>query len=348
MDYKEVLENLGYRLKDHGLYWRTNAVYRSGDNTTALQIYKDSGVWKDYVEDSEFLPFEVLLKKSLNTSDENIVRTHLKNANSTLASVVKRRELLKEEKTYPVDCLKKLLPHYDFYLNKNIKKSTLSGFKCGLATSGKLYQRVIFPVFREDGLIHGFSGRKVTADDRPKWLHMGKTSNWFYPFYSIEEVRKEIEETKNVHIVESIGDCMALYNSGIKNVLVSFGLNMSPKFISRLACLGLQKIFISYNNDSTAERNRGFEGAIKSIFKLCDAVDFDKIYFCPPSKNDFGDMGETQIKSYQEQCFEMNHETSMSNVLSIAEDMEKRGINKSFSLSLAKLKKKNKFYYGEL
>ena len=50
MNYKEVLENLGYRLKDHGSYWRTNAVYRSGDNSTALQIYKDTGVWKDYVD----------------------------------------------------------------------------------------------------------------------------------------------------------------------------------------------------------------------------------------------------------------------------------------------------------
>ena len=57
MDYKQVLEELGYRLKDHGSYWRTSAVYRSGDNSTALQIYKDTGVWKDYVEDSIFLPF---------------------------------------------------------------------------------------------------------------------------------------------------------------------------------------------------------------------------------------------------------------------------------------------------
>ena len=43
-NYKEVLENLGYKLSDHGPYWRTNALYRAGDNTTALQIHKDSGV----------------------------------------------------------------------------------------------------------------------------------------------------------------------------------------------------------------------------------------------------------------------------------------------------------------
>ena len=65
MNYKEVLENLGYRLKDHGSYWRTNAVYRSGDNSTALQIYKDTGVWKDYVAGDGFLPFPALIEKTV-------------------------------------------------------------------------------------------------------------------------------------------------------------------------------------------------------------------------------------------------------------------------------------------
>ena len=194
MDYKEVLENLGYRLNDHGAYWRTNAVYRSGDNSTALQIYKDTGVWKDYVEDSSFMPFEALLQKTLNTRDPNAVKHYLKDQGVTIGSRIKQRNLLKEEKTYPSKVLAKLLPHHDFYLKKGISKETLEDFQCGLAMSGKMYQRVIFPVFRKDGRIHGFSGRKVTQDERPKWLHLGKSSNWFFPFYNIEEVREEIKE----------------------------------------------------------------------------------------------------------------------------------------------------------
>ena len=63
MSYKEILENLGYKLSDHGSYWRTSALYRSGDNPTALQIYKDSGVWKDYVEDSIFYLLKLWCKK---------------------------------------------------------------------------------------------------------------------------------------------------------------------------------------------------------------------------------------------------------------------------------------------
>ena len=342
MNFQNILENLGYKLSDHGSYWRTNALYRAGDNTTALQIYKDSGVWKDYVEDSIFLPFEALVQKTMKTSD---VKSVLKGLKTVDSSVKTEKNLLKEEKSYNPLCLKKLLPHYDFYLNKNISKQTLLDFKCGLAHSGPMYQRMVFPVFREDNLIHGFSGRKITNDDRPKWLHKGKTTNWFYPYFGINEVKEQIESKKQVHIVESIGDCMALYNCGIKNVLVSFGLNMSPKFIARLSALNLQNIFISYNNDSESERNRGFEGAVKSIFKLSDAVDFDRIYFCPPDSNDFGDMTKEQIYFYEDRCFSANHQISMHKVISIGEEMDKKGINKSFSQSLKKLKKKYNFYY---
>tara|TARA_B100000963_G_scaffold67137_2_gene55278 strand:+ start:61296 stop:62342 length:1047 start_codon:yes stop_codon:yes gene_type:complete len=347
MNYKEVLENLGYRLKDHGSYWRTNAVYRSGDNSTALQIYKDTGVWKDYVEDSSFMPFEALLQKTLNTKDPNAVKHYLKDNGVNIGARIKQKHLLKEEKTYPPNVLQKLLPHHDFYIGKGMSKETLQDFKCGLAMSGKMYQRVIFPIFRKDGRIHGFSGRKVTDDDRPKWLHMGKSSNWFYPYYNIKRVQESILEKQSVHIVESVGDCLSLYNSGVKNVLVSFGLNISPKFISRLSMLPVSKIFISFNNDHSSSVNRGFEGAIKSVFKLVDSIDFDKIYFSPPEKNDFGEMSAEQIEKYSSECYNMKHSDSMDNIISIAKKMNDRGVNKSFSSSFAKLVKKNKFHYAE-
>ena len=94
MNFQNILENLGYKLSDHGSYWRTNALYRAGDNTTALQIYKDSGVWKDYVEDSIFLPFEALVQKTMKTSD---VKSVLKGLKTVDSSVKTEKNLLKEE-----------------------------------------------------------------------------------------------------------------------------------------------------------------------------------------------------------------------------------------------------------
>ena len=349
MTYREILEGLGYRLKDHGAYWRTNAIYRSGDNSTALQIYKDTGVWKDYVEDSIFLPFEALLQKTMNISDLNVIKSYIKSSGVNIEARAKPKNLLKEEKTYPISSLEKLLPHHDFYLEKGISENVLKRFRCGLAMSGKMYQRMIFPIFRKDGRIHGFSGRKVINDDnRPKWLHVGSCSDWMYPLYSVKGIEDEIINEESVFIVESIGDCLSMYENKVKNTLVSFGLNISPKFISKLNTLPLKKIFISFNNDSNSQINRGFEGAVKSIFKLSEVVDFKSIYFAPPSTNDFGEMSKDEMNQYVQESKNLDHQKSMDKIIDIAKKMEARGINKSFSASLKKLIKQYNFYYGSI
>ena len=66
---KDILQDLGYKLSDKGRYWQSPAVYRNGDNPTALQIYKDTGAWKDYVQNTPFMPFKQLLVLTLNTND---------------------------------------------------------------------------------------------------------------------------------------------------------------------------------------------------------------------------------------------------------------------------------------
>ena len=62
-DIKEVLTELGFKLRDRGPYWQTNALWRNGNNFTAVQIYKDSGVWRDYVDDTSFLGDNSLFQK---------------------------------------------------------------------------------------------------------------------------------------------------------------------------------------------------------------------------------------------------------------------------------------------
>ena len=62
MTYKDSLEKLGYQLQDCGNHWRTSALYRNGKNKTAIIIYKDSGVWKDYGGDNESKPIQALVR----------------------------------------------------------------------------------------------------------------------------------------------------------------------------------------------------------------------------------------------------------------------------------------------
>ncbi len=349
MNVKEILENLGYKLKDCGSYWQTNAIYRGGDNPTALQIYKDTGIWKDYVEDTVFLPFEALVKKTLGTNDSTKIKSFLNNVNSVnQEEQTKRKILLNEEKSYPPSCIDRLLPQYELYrqVNEKISDKTLKTFKAGLATSGKMYRRFVFPIVRQDGKIHGFSGRKALQDlDGPKWIHLGKKSNWFYPYYVDPSIKQAIEATNSVHIVESIGDCLSLHEAGVCNVLVSFGVSLSPIFISRLSNLGLKKIYISFNNDFSSEKNAGFEGSIKSIFKLMHTVDFESLFFVPPHENDFGVMQITDIQDYQKRCENFDHKASCETIIEVAEEICKKNNSKSFEADLKKFKKLYRFHY---
>ena len=76
----DTLISLGYRLDDRGAYWQTNALFRNGNSRTAVQIYKDSGVWRDYVTNTPYLKLEVLIAKTLGTEDPKVLAQYLKQA----------------------------------------------------------------------------------------------------------------------------------------------------------------------------------------------------------------------------------------------------------------------------
>ena len=60
-EIEEALNELGFKLNDRGPYWQTSAIWRNGDNPTAIQIYKNSGVWRDFVNDIGHQPFARLV-----------------------------------------------------------------------------------------------------------------------------------------------------------------------------------------------------------------------------------------------------------------------------------------------
>lgn len=314
-DYKTILNNLGYKLIDRGSYWQCAAVFRNGDNQTALKIYKDTGVWQDFVEGTKPTPFVALVEKTVG---KERAKKLLKNISNLPTIQHKQPSLLKEEKTFPTSSLKKLLPDRAYFESRGISAATQKEYQCGLATGGKLYQRIVFPIFREDGKIHGFSGRKVLQDnDRPKWLHYGKSADWFYPYFSVDGVKEKIEEENRIFLIESIGDSMALFQSGVENNIVAFTNILTPRLISRLSTLDVDLV-LSFNNDSG--QNRGFDGALSSILKLIDSVDLDKIWFYPPVGGDFGEMKREDIVEWRKNLdFSVEgHKKSIQEILNYA------------------------------
>lgn len=287
---KESLETIGYRLSDCGNCWRSNAVYRSGDNPTALMIYKDTGVWYDFVENIGPFPLEKLIRLTIGDDNIDKLGTFLDSIKINGNSQPKT-EYIEMDKIYPHSSLESLFPNYTFYNKRNISDDTLKLYKSGLSGDGKMYRRYTFPIYNDYGQIIGFSGRKIDEDSQaPKWKHVGRKTKWVYPLYTNKEFLEACYSSDDIYIVESIGDSLALTENGIKNHLVSFGLKLSSSVVSTLLALNPKRIFISFNNDLDSDVNRGLESSIKNFLDLLSYFDKKKLYIKPPSLNDFGDM----------------------------------------------------------
>ncbi len=291
---KSVLESLGYKLLDFGNHWRTRAIFRGGVNNTSIQIYKNSGVWTDFSSGNKAAPFERLLQLTLAT-DKHKLQEILSSLKRSEEFTYVKKETIEMEEIYPDSILQKLFPNYTYYLKRGFSEETLKFYKTGLAGAGKMYRRMVFPIYNEHKQIIGFSGRKIDEDNEkiPKWKHLGKRRNWVYPAMIPNEssVDAIIKEKQEVILVESIGDSMALYEQGIKNTWVTFGIGCSPALISYLISFPIKKIIIAGNNDFHSNNNHGYNGSIKILMALRKYFDFDtlEIRFPPDQFNDFSE-----------------------------------------------------------
>ena len=158
--------------------------------------------------------------------------------------------------------------------------------------------RYVFPIFNYNKEIVGFTGRDLLSKQnswRPKWKHIGDKSKWRYPLISNHKI---LRSKKQVILVESVGDMLSLWESGIKNTIVTFGLDLNSDLMSLLIRLDPRKIIISFNNDSN--KNSAGNLACQKVYKkLRNHFDSNQLQVLLPLENDFGDMNEQQIKLWQ-------------------------------------------------
>lgn len=306
----DILTDLGYNLSDKGKYWQCNAIYRDGDNRTALQIWKDTGIWKDFVANTPYMPFKKLIELSCK-DDVKIseIIASIENPEHSFLTI-KKSPKMETEVFFNHEEVKTLLPHYSFYNKKKISDKTLELYKAGFSMSGKMNGRFVFPIFDEHKRVIGLSGRHLLWKEGlsiPKWKHLGRKANWIYPFNIPNDkdvFKNDIENKKEVIIVEGVGDSLALSEQGFYNHIVAFGLDLSSKQLSFLTSQQLNKITIATNNDSNKQENRGLIAAIKIYLKLIKYFDISKVEIklpkCKemPNSKDFGEMHENNIDIY--------------------------------------------------
>lgn len=286
----EILTNLGYALKDFGKEYRAKPIYRDSDNDTVLRIYKDSGNWVDFKENISG-DFTSLVKLSLKLDTQDQAKAWLKDKNFTPIFIKDTRPEIKTPKIFDKDLLIKLKKDHSYWINRNISEETLNLFLGGVAENGKMKNRYVFPIFNSKKEIVGFSGRDITNKSKIKWKHLGDKINWCYPnFLNLEEIKSQ----KEAILIESIGDCLALWDAGIKNTIVTFGLDISISILNLLLKIDPNKIYISFNNDQE-KNNAGNFAAEKGKNKLLRYFDPKQIQIKLPDKKDFGEMSAEEI-----------------------------------------------------
>lgn len=291
-DVRDVLLDLGYKIQDHGREYRMSPLYRDSSSSSVLRVYKDTGWWTDFKENRAG-PFEELVRLTLGLSDiekaKEIILDKYK-----FKKPERKESKLEHVKELPSEILDNLVEDYSYWGGRGVSKETLNLFGGGKAIKGKFYGRYVFPIFNSQKKLIGVTGRDTTGENKLKWLHNGPTSKWAYPL----QINFNIVSSSNeLILVESIGDMLALWEAGIKNTMVTFGLRISPHLLTCILKLDPESIIIAFNNDEDGRAgNKAAYIAKKLVQKHFDE---GVVKVKLPCKNDFGCMDKKEILEWQ-------------------------------------------------
>jgi len=303
-DIKTILFKIGYsNLKDLGGEYQTRPLYRDSDNNTALVIQKDTGLYYDFVERAGG-NLTQLIQRTLKLSDYNEAEKILvENGFQPEVKTNDYKSLIISQKTFDKSMLSKLRRDHSYWNNRGITNKTITQFDGGTTFNGRMSNRYVFPVFNSKDELVGFAGRNLNDNTEfPKWCLIGKKKDWVYPAKLNENI---ILEKKSVILVESIGNMLALYECGIKNVLVTFGVSLGQKIIEFLLKIDVKRIIIGLDNDS--ENNSvGNKAAIEMKKELLNYFDENQIETITPKYKDWNEFLIKDKNGLEEFCKESN------------------------------------------
>lgn len=293
-EIKQIMLNLGFsNITEFGREYRATPIYRDSDNNSVLSVKKDTGYFVDYGRDISG-PLEKLVQLCLSCSLEDAKKW----LESDQGFIVKTRHVYdipeKTYKTISANTFDDVIKDDSYWIDRGVSEETIKVFEGGVFEKGKMKNRYTFPIFDENKKLIGVSGRYIYDIKEgvkiPKWKHIGPKSKWQYPVYFNGN---HIQEKSQAIIVESIGDMLSLWGAGFKNVIVSFGLDVSFAVINSLIKYDVDNIILSLNDDENKAGNMASSKAYKKLTKFFDK---DQIQIIFPDKNDFGDMSTEEIK----------------------------------------------------
>lgn len=287
MEIKDILENLGFSPAPCSGGFRMTRIYDNGDNPSSLFV-SNEGKWYDFVECVGGNNLDSLVKKTLNLESEEKVKEYLENKNYQFSAPNTNIEepIIKDCcKIFPLEDLNLLQEKHDYVMGRGISLETAKQFKAGLFSgqNNKLKERYVWVIINSKGQIIGYTGRDLTGKKKIKYKHLSSTKNWCWPCYINI---KDIQEKREVIVVESPMDIESLFEIGIRNCVCSFGLQLSFSLVNLFLRLNLNKIILALNNEPD-NNNRGLNGAKKMESRLLKYFDRKVVKIHLPPEKDF-------------------------------------------------------------
>jgi hypothetical protein len=285
-DVKTILLELGFsNISESQNEFRMRPIYRDSNNNTVLSVKKDSGRWIDFAR-GQSGSLQELVKITLKLKNIDEAGKWLGSKNFSLENKETSKPLIKSQKKLDKSSLAKVIKDHSYWNGRGISNLVLNRFDGGIVLEGKMANRYIFPIFNSKNDLVGVVGRDLLkpSETRPKWKIISNASLFCYPLHINS---KTILSKKEIILVESIGDLLSLFEMGIENVAVIFGLEIGCGLLNFMIKADVQKIHIILNNDQNLAGNNGAE---KTKTKLSKYFDENQINIITPEKNDLNEM----------------------------------------------------------
>lgn len=179
------------------------------------------------------------------------------------------------------DCLSRLAIKRGYKTEELIQSGlAIEGRKGGTGVYDRFRGRIMFPIDDIVGKTIGFGGRitsntTATGSQKAKYINTPETRLYSKSknIFAISRAKNHIVEKDEVLIVEGYTDVMALYQSGIKNVVASLGTALTSDQIKLLGRF-TQNIVLVFDSDKA-----GMNASLKGIERLREYNDRLDLYY---------------------------------------------------------------------
>lgn len=128
------------------------------------------------------------------------------------------------------------------------------------------FDRVMFPIFSQNGECVGFGGRVINKEAKPKYINSPETLIYKKRnvLYGLNITKEYIRQEKKAYIVEGYMDVISCFNSGLKNIVAPCGTAITKEQIKLLARYATNIVLLLDNDEA------GFKGAQRALIEAAN------------------------------------------------------------------------------